>query len=367
MAYYKEMGKGKYRLFAEAGYDAKGKRIRRTKTVEASGVREAKRKLAEFETEINNKNYVDPQNITLSAFVDMWKENHAKINLDYGTRENYYQLLDNSIVPYFGKQKISKINTLQLTQYFNEQTTSTEKKYNVMQSIFKKAKKWEVVTNNPMTEVEKPKQKKAKNDFYDVDELRILFSKLDGLALYQRAAIELAAVGGLRRGEVLALTDNEINGNEIKIWRSLQESKEGGLRLKATKSEDARTVTVPDWLIKELKKLHLQQKQRKMESGNLWEGFKGEIMLFANEFGVPYRPHSLSTFWRRFVKREKLRKISFHDLRHSSASLMISQGINMKVVQMRLGHKDISTTLNIYSHVTKTDDEKASDIFKNLK
>jgi len=102
--------------------------------------------------------------------------------------------------------------------------------------------------------------------------------------------------------------------------------------------------------------------------GTLWKGFKDiegkEVMLFgASEYGIPYTPNSITLFWNRFIKRTGLKKIRFQDLRHSSASLILSEGINMKVVQKRLGHKDIKTTMNVYSHVTEKDDEKASNVF----
>ena len=370
MAFFKEHGKGKYRLFVDAGLNADGKRIRKTKVVEASGPREAKKKLAAFEVEVSGENYVDPKNISFSSFINMWRNEHAKNKLSLSTQETYNVLLNSSVLPYFGKRKLKDLKTLQLVKYFNDEKEagrgSLDKKYNLLMSVFKKAVEWEVIGRNPMEKVERPKKKKNKKGFYDKDELQELFSKITALPLYQQLLIKLAAIGGLRRGEILALTINEVNGNEVRIWRSLQHTKEGGLILKDTKGEDERTIILPDKLIEELKSLHEQQLERKNDTGNLWEGFNKEIMLFANELGVPYQPHSISTFWRRFVEREGLKKISFHSLRHSSASLLISEGINMKVVQQRLGHKDIQTTLNIYSHVTKKDDEKASDVFKDI-
>lgn len=366
MAYFKHQEKNKYKLFAEAGYDTKGKRIRKTKLVNASGPREAKKKLAEFEIEVYNKNYVDVKDMPFRAFIDVWREEYASKTLSASTQEVYNDILDQSIIPYFNLKRMKDVKTLHLVQYFNETAGSIGKKYNILQSVFKRAVKWDVIGSNPMSEVDRPKEQKPKKDFYDKSELELLFGKLDNLLPYQQTIVKLASIGGLRRGEILALTDKCITGNEVLIYRSLQSTRKEGLKLKETKTGEERTITLPDNLIKELKSLHKQQLKRKMKLSNLWEGFNEEILLFANEFGIPYQPHSVSTMWRRFVQREKLKKISFHDLRHSSASLLISEGINMKVVQMRLGHKDISTTLNIYSHVTKNDDKKASDIFNDL-
>jgi len=370
MGYFKEHGKGKYRLFADAGYNADGKRIRKTKVITASGPREAKKKLAEFEVEVSNTNFTDVKNLSFGEFVEMWRDNHAKVALSASTLEIYNIILDSSLLPHFKKQKLKDIKTLHIVKFFNDEKNknkgSLEKKYNLLLNIFKKAVEWEVIATTPMEKVDKPKVKKKKKDFYDKEELQLLFKKMDSLLPYQRLMIKLAAIGGLRRGEILALTANDIEGNEVHIWRSMQNTQEKGLVLKETKTGEERTVTFPDDIIKEMKALHNHQLRMKLQAGNLWEGFNGEIMLFANEFGVPFRPNSVTTFWNRFVTREKLKKISFHDLRHSSASLLISEGINMKIVQQRLGHKDIKTTLNIYSHVTKKDDEKASEVLGSI-
>ncbi|PUB17944.1 site-specific integrase [Paenisporosarcina sp. OV554] len=87
-------------------------------------------------------------------------------------------------------------------------------------------------------------------------------------------------------------------------------------------------------------------------------------MLFvSDEYGNPFQPNAYTRFWGRFMKRTDIKKIRLHDLRHSSASTMLSEGVNMKVIQKRLGHKNIKTTLNTYSHVSTEEDQKAADVF----
>lgn len=111
----------------------------------------------------------------------------------------------------------------------------------------------------------------------------------------------------------------------------------------------------------------------KDEMDRLWKGFKDDtgkkvLLLFSNEYGIPFRPDSVTQFWGRLMNKnkDKIKRIRFHDLRHSSASLILSEGVNMKVVQKRLGHKNIKTTLNMYAHITDEDDKKASDIFNEF-
>lgn len=157
----------------------------------------------------------------------------------------------------------------------------------------------------------------------------------------------------------------------------MQQSKTEGLRLKGSKTEDTRTVFIPEKVMKRLHGLYIKKLSLKMELGELWEGFKDVngkevLLLFSNNLGKPYRLDSITQFWDRFTYRnkEKLRRIRFHDLRRSSATYILyegtKKGLNMRTVQKRLGYKDIETTLRLYCHVTKKDDEQAGNLFNDL-
>ena len=376
MASYEDLGNGKYRLFAELGYDAKGKRIRKSKTVKASGVRELNRLLQAFDMEVSSNANIEPGRLSFNAFVDRWKENYALPKLSASTLEVYDGILKD-ILPYFESKYMKDITTFHIVQYFtkekNEGRGSLEKKYNILMSIFKHATEWKVITENPMTGVDKPKVPKKKIQFYNKSEIEQLFQEIKALEPRHQLMVKLALVGGLRRGEVLGIAYDQVDfgNNRIHIKRSLQYTKAEGLKLKGTKTEDERTVTFPPNLMKQLHRYYIKQLNNRMEVGKLWKGFKDidgeEVMLFVcDEFGIPYQPNAVTRFWGRFMKRTNLKRIRFQDLRHSSASLILSEGVNMKVLQNRLGHKNIKTTLNIYSHITEKDDEKASDVFKDL-
>lgn len=145
------------------------------------------------------------------------------------------------------------------------------------------------------------------------------------------------------------------------------------MKLKGTKTEGQRTIILPKKFMEELKIYLDERLYLKDEMDRLWKGFKDDtgkkvLLLFSNEYGIPFRPDSVTQFWGRLMNKnkDKIKRIRFHDLRHSSASLILSEGVNMKVVQKRLGHKNIKTTLNMYAHITDEDDKKASDIFNEF-
>lgn len=376
MASFEDLGGGKYRLYVHLGYDAKGKRIRPSKTVDATGPRQLAKLMAEFDVEARKKKHVENERISFTDFVDRWNENYAFPELGDLTQEVYNGILKH-IIPYFETKFMKDVTTFHIVQYFTNEKKegrgSLEKKYNILMSIFKYATEWKVIPENPMLDVDKPKTKKKQTGFYDKDEIIILLRAIKDLEPRHQLMIKLTLVGGLRRGEVLGIAYDQVDfaKNQIHIKRSLQYTKKEGLKLKGTKTENERTVTFPAELMKDLHRYYLRQLSARMEMGKLWKGFKDiyeeDVMLFvSDENGIPFQPHAVTRFWGRFMKRTDIKEIRFQDLRHSSASLILSEGVNMKVLQKRLGHKNIKTTMNVYSHVTEKDDEKASDVFKDL-
>lgn len=378
MASYTNLGNGKFKLYVELGYDAKGFRKRRTKVVEASGPRAAAKLLSAFEQDVYKNQHIEVDDITFVDFVDLWTRNYMLLELEPSTQGVYESLLPH-IVPHFQRLKLKDVKTMHLIDYFRTEKTegrkSLEKKFNILKSIFKHAVLWKMLAINPMDGMPKPRAKKKKIEFYDKEELGALMPLLILLPDNHRLMAKMALFGGLRRGEVMgiALDVIDFKKNQIKITRSLQYSVKYGFRLKGTKTENVRTVTFPYSFMQELKEHYTNMSLLKKEMGNLWKEFKdihGESinLLFTNEYGVPHTPDSLTRSWVRFMKQNegKIKRIRFQDLRHSSASLLLSEGINMKILQRRLGHSNIKTTLSVYSHITEKDDEKASNIFQSL-
>lgn len=376
MGSVQRLSKGKYKLTAELGYDADGKRIRRYRTVDANGPRAAKELLAAFEDELMENEKLDVSNLRFVDYVDMWRKNYADVQLEPSTRE-IYEIMLRSIIPKFQRKKLADIHAFHITNYLNNEKLnghgSLEKKYNVLKSLFKWAVVWKLLGRDPMDGVSKPKAPADEMKFYDRDEMEKLMVLIEELSPRHQLMVKLTLVGGLRRGELLGIAYDcvDFQKNQIFIKRSLQYTVKEGFRLKETKTGESRIITFPSTVMDELRFYY--RKQLNAIDDDTWIGFEDvrgrEVMLFVcDKNGLPYKPEAVTRFWGRFMKRHKnaIKRIRFQDLRHSSASLILSDGINMKVLQKRLGHKDIKTSLNIYSHVTNKDDQKASDVFNDL-
>ncbi|WP_392454860.1 tyrosine-type recombinase/integrase [Chryseomicrobium aureum] len=376
MGHYQELGEGRYRLFVDNGKDRKGKRKRKTKIVHASGVRELKYLLRQFENEVENHKEDDTRRISFEEFVTMWKKNYMQTELELSTQQTYNGLLK-FITPFFNEMDMDQIKTIDIVNYFTSEKEnerrSLEKKYNVLLSLFSKAFDWGVIESNPMQGVKKPKTKPKKKQPYTWEEVQELSRHMADLSPYHQRLIKITVECALRRGEVLGIAEDvlDFENNRILIRRSLGYTKENGLYLKCTKTEDETYLHVSQQLMDELKKQLLVAKKNRIKNSTNWLGFRDRegidvLLLFADEFGVPHQPNAVTRFWGRFIERKSLRPISFHDLRHSSASILNRKGVRSKSLQNRLRHKNIKTTMNLYVHEEDNDDKLVAQMFDGI-
>ncbi|MEX2459713.1 MAG: site-specific integrase [Paenibacillaceae bacterium] len=180
--------------------------------------------------------------------------------------------------------------------------------------------------------------------------------------------ITLALTTGLRRGELLGLEWKhiDIDNGMIDVCQSLTFSHDQRYTVKEPKTKSSlRNVTLPASIITDLKAYKKECSKDRMKTEELWEG--GEhFFAFTSWNGKPLSPSSVTLWWGRFKKRAKLKHIRFHDLRYTSATLLLNQGVHAKIISSRLGHSNISTTMNIYAHALREADQAAADTFNSL-
>jgi len=367
-------GKDSFLLVYNIGYDAKGRKKRKTKTVKAKNKTEAKKMLAEFIAEINRGEYVAPSKENFSSFVEVWRKDATR-NLAPKTVEMYNYILDYRVLPAFSHLKLEDISHVMINDYIESidkegLSTSTQQKHlNLLSNIFKLAVKSELVRFNPVDKADKISVRYAKTDVYNDDELKEVLSLLNQEDNKQMALlVKLAFKTGMRKGEILALEwkDLDFSTNTIHIRHSLSYTKENGYQLKQPKTKNSvRNIGVSSNLMKELKK-HVQIKRsNRMEAGELWEGGS---YVFSTSLGNPIHQNVPSKWWSRFIDRmnrersHPLKKIRFHDMRHQFATGLISKGGNINKISKYLGHSSISTSMDIYGHLLKEDREIADMI-----
>ncbi|WP_327136052.1 site-specific integrase (plasmid) [Streptomyces sp. NBC_01343] len=162
---------------------------------------------------------------------------------------------------------------------------------------------------------------------------------------------ELALRTGLRKGELLGLQweDLDLTTGTATIRRSLQRTRTGGLAHLPTKTRASdRRIALPDECIHSLKGHKDRQDKDRETAGPDW---KGTGLVFTTPTGGPLDPANLTRRFRGFLDRAGLRHIRFHDLRHSTATLLLEQGVDLIVIKELLGHAHIGVTAGVYAHV----------------
>ncbi|EAG6884934.1 site-specific integrase [Listeria monocytogenes] len=382
MASYVSLGNNKYELRVSKGYDARGKQIRKTKNVTVKTVKALKLELSNFEAYVYSSDYTEIKDMRFIDFVEKWRINYAKRELKGNTIDKYNLFLENWIIPYFERKKISKITTMQLLDYFHEVQkkgvgpSALEGHHRVIRSLFKYATLWGITETDVSLSVKKPTYKVPEKNIYNRREIEVLIDRIKILQKYQQVMIKLALYCGLRRGEVIGLTTKDMNYNKntINVYRAVIKSASEGIKLDETKNKRKRIVPAPAGLMEEIKELAKEKQKNKDKLGLLWKGTKDldgktVILIFSHDDGTPFTPASVTRMFNRFLEKEEnndLTKISFHDLRHSAASFLLEQGINVKVIQNILGHSDIKVTLNTYAHITEDGYSEAAKTFDNF-
>lgn len=379
MASLQKRGNNSWLLVVEAGIKADGTRNRHTKTVKAKGVREARKLLAEFETEVEAGEYIAPEKMTLAAFVDEWREKYARKELRVKTLDIHDRFLKNRILPVLGHMRLDKITPIHIVNFLtNDQRQdgregpiaagTLEYLYRILKNIFTRATEWRIIKHNPVADVKRPKVMAKEIEVYDENEISLLFAALEKEPLHWQILILLAITTGLRRGELVGLEWKHIDLDtgiiEVKQSISLSENGERIITEPKTK-KSKRKISLPDSIMDSLKEYYLYSRKKKLTLGDAWKG--GEhFFVFSNWEGNAYYPETPYLWFRSFLKKNNLRYIRFHDLRHTSATLLINQGVHAKIISERLGHASITTTMNVYGHALQSADREAANKFNSI-
>ncbi len=181
------------------------------------------------------------------------------------------------------------------------------------------------------------------------DEARQLLTAAQGHRLH--ALFELALHTGLRKGELLGLRweDLDLAGGTASIRRTMQRTNSGGLTALPTKTKSSeRRIALPTPCLRSLEQHRNRQLQEREAAGTGW---KDSGYVFTRLDGAPIEGSTLTRHFNTLLRRARLRRIRFHDLRHSTATLLLEQGVELVVIKELLGHAHIGVTATVYAHV----------------
>ena len=345
-----------------------GKRNRKYRTVEGTK-KEAERAMHEFITELEKGIYVANSNISITEWVHTWLDVYIIPNVSPTTLSRYQGMIKRYIDPVIGNIPVQQLNTLAVQSWVNglkispssgkEMSAATIKHaYHVLKGAMDKAVLAGIIYRSPCAGIMLPKGQKKQAVIYDEKQIRQLLDAASGTEMELVIDIELCL--GVRRGELLGLEWGDIDWehNQVKIIRN-RVVVDGKAVVKEPKTATSvRTLDVPLPLMQKLRKHKMQCLSNKLRLGN---AYTVTDYIIVHPDGKPIYPEYLSQMLTKLQERAGLPKCRFHDLRHLCASIMLLQGVNVKVAQERLGHKDISTTMNIYSHVLPSSAKEAAE------
>ncbi len=414
MAIEKRQGKNgiSYRFKVYAYSDQDGKKIFRTKTFQPIATaptkieKEVAAAYAQFEKEVKSGMYFD-ENISFQNFYYMWLETYGKKELTPATYEMNENTVSRVWLPALGFMPINQIKGIHIQNVINNlekqglKPKTIQKYFSELSTVFTRAYKLEIIENNPCRRVTLPRNEKENeiHSFTVEQAERFLQACADGITIRHpekirkngrrlpaydekmtiplqfRVYFTLAIYSGFRRGEMIALQWKDIDFKRwlITISKATSSAKSTqGQFLKDPKTRAGnRTIMLPGICFDLLKQWKAEQTAAARALGDYWQGSQDpeERFVFIQDNGkqmhlsTPSHKFNeiLSAYNAAVPDPDKLPEIHLHDLRHTSASILISAGVDIATVSRRLGHSNITVTLNTYTHALPDVDKTAAD------
>ncbi|MFB7170142.1 tyrosine-type recombinase/integrase [Streptomyces sp. NPDC056254] len=318
---------------------------------------------------------------SVGTYLTYWLEAVAVHQLRENTHTRYTACVNQYLVPGLGKKKLAKLTAKDVRTWLNKLRTTCQccargidarrvqahccaagaccsKRlspltlayiHSVLKSALEHAVREEEITRNVARNVRTGTPRPRRFEPLTADEARQFLAAVRNDRLF--ALYELALRTGLRKGELLGLQweDLDLQTGTASIRRTLQRTQTGGLTALPTKTRASeRRIALPSECIHSLKEHREAQEAEREEAAERW---KGSSLVFATPAGGPIDPANLNRHFRVLLDRARLRRIRFHDLRHSTATLLLEQGVELVVIKELLGHAHIGVTATVYAHV----------------
>lgn len=337
--------------------DSSGKRIRRSVTGRT------KKDVQGRLDELRKKQSITAGPMTLQAYLDEYSQRRRR-EVAPETCRGEEGLFRRQVVPYLGSLKIADIEPIHISQWFNRMSADKvsadrqRKAATALGTAMKAAVRLKLIAQNPVSDVPRPRVEKPEVEILTAEQAQQL---INGSYLDHFHALYIVSLTtGCRPGEAFALawSDIDFDRGTISITKSLEET-DGQLRIKTTKNRSSRrTVLVPATTIEAMRE-HREQMAA--------EGLYFDDLVFPTPRGGMIRKSNLHRrYFKPLLARLGLPDVTFHALRHTHASLLIAAGENAKVIQHRLGHSSITTTLDVYGHLFEDAQASAAEAMESL-
>jgi len=291
---------------------------------------------------------------TVEEFLRSWLETSVKPRVRPLTYAGYKVNVEKHLIPTLGKIRLAELTPQHVQMMMNNRLAAgfspktISYVHQVLRTSLGLAVRWDMVSRNVAKLVDKPRVERKPINPLAPDEARRFLTAIQGHRLEALFTVALAL--GLRQGEALGLRweDVDFDGGTLHVRNQLQRV-DGRLLLVPPKTNKSRrTLVMPSLIVGALRGHEKRQVAERIWAGSKW---KNSDLVFANRTGGPVQARRVIEEFHSALRDAGMRRIRFHDLRHSCATLLLVQGVSPRVVMEVLGHSEIALTMNAYSHV----------------
>jgi integrase len=310
-----------------------------------------------IKAEISQDEFTDLALLSLEGFMKEWFE-ERKIQLQSSTYETHYIYFRSVINPRLGHFKLQKLSPLIVQRFVNDLVKEGHYSehtihliFRVLSSALRKATAIKLLKYNPSIGITLPKIKRKEIDIWSIDQINHFISESKQTKRLTRCFVGflIGFFCGCREGEIMGLRwkDIDFNSNILYIRQTLTQKAE--IKAGAKNKSSVRTVSIPEKLMPDLIRHRKIIAEEKLLLG---EKYHDNDLIICTKNGKPMIPRNFRKEFYNLTEKVGLPRTKFHTAtRHSHATLLIKQNVNVKLISERLGHADISTTLDTYSHV----------------
>jgi integrase len=307
--------------------------------------------------------------LTISEYMEGWLIN-KKATRRYSTWLHYDWLVRRYISPTIGIMKLKDIRANHIQELINQLlmlgtgTYTVRKIHDVLKCALNQAVKQDVIMRNPASQVDPPP--KPHREMAILTESQVSQLLVAAKCHRLEALFHLSITTGLRESEVLGLKWSDLDWmrGALKVERQLERPRGEGVQFSAPKTAfGKRSIKLGSKTIAVLRKHSKRQQDERIAAGEAWKEYD---LIFPTSVGTPIDQRSFLRTFKLFLKHAGLPPIRFHDLRHTSASLMLNHDIPVIIVSRRLGHARASITSDVYGHLMPNMQDEAAEMIDEL-
>jgi integrase len=364
----------RYTIGRDAGT---GKQIQ--KSVYGASEKEVLKKLQQIHVDIENGAYTEPTKLTVGAWLGIWLNEYTS-HIKQSTKSDYANKSTNHIIPALGSIPIQKLNSHTVQEFYNKllengrikqechiketpdglSARTVKLTHTILHMALNQAVKLNYIKTNPTDACTLPRVVKKDMKILQGSQIPAFLKAVENH--YHKALFTTLLFTGMRRGEVLGLTWEcvDFSSGTILVKKQLQREriKGGKLQLVPLKNDRQRLLSPPSTVFKVLAEHRKMQAENQFSMGQVWD-YSG--LVFTNCTGGALDGDAVYNSFKRMLVKNNLPPIRIHDLRHTTATLMLQNGDDYKTLQGALGHHSAGFTLDTYGHVTEKMKKDSAD------